>query len=267
MLPAVVLDQPAHVVREREVRRRDHVHVHPEARGREQHGVAHAVAVTEPRHGLALEPAAVLEDRERVADRLDRVVPVAGFAVDDRDRRRVGQLAQDGDRLRARHDRVQEATEHAPRVGHAFAARQVHLARPQVDGVAAELRHPGLEADAGARRRVVEDHPEVPAGQERRHVQLAMELLEDDREMDELEQFLTRVHLVGHEVATAELGERRQLAALHLVRQCHRLRSFRRARRQHGVLIGQTINSRGVRDAPAHRAAASGPQACGFSLR
>ena len=195
------------------MRRRRHVDVHPEPAEGEHDRVAHAVAVAQPRHRLALEMAAVLQDRERVADRLDRVVPVAGFAVDHRDGRRVGQLAQHGDGLRPSHDRVEEPREHATGVGHAFSAGQVHLSRPQVDGVAAQFGHPRLEADPGAGRRVVEDHAEVSAGQERRHVQLAMEVLEYHRELDQLEQFLARVHLVGHEVAAAELRQRRQRPA------------------------------------------------------
>ena len=227
------------------MRRRGDVDVHAQPAERQQDRVAHAVAVAEPRHGLALEPAAVLEDRQRVADRLDRVVPVAGLAVDDRDRRGVGQLAQNGDRLRARHDRVQEATEHAPRIGHALAAGQVHLSRPQVDGMAAQLRHPGLEADSRACRRVVEDHAEVPARQERRHVQLAMEVLQHHRELDQFEQLLARVHLVGHEIAAAELRQRRQRPALQLMGLGHRQAILHSPGTRR--LIGQTIKPRGVR--------------------
>ena len=211
--------------------------------------VAHAVAVAEPRHRLALEAAAVLEDRERVAEGLDRVVPVSGLAVDDGDGRRLGQLAQHGDGLRPRHDRVQETREHATCVGHALAAGKMHLPRSQVDGVAAQLRHAGLEADARARRRVVEDHAQMPAGQERRHMQLVMEVFERHRQLDQLEQLLPRIGLVGHEVAAAELRQRRQRPALQLMRLGHRPAILHSPGTRH--LIGQTIKPSGVLKRPS----------------
>ena len=69
-----------------------------------------------------------------------------------------GELGERGVKGGARHDGVDEAADHAGRVGHRLVAAQVDLAGAQVLGVAAELGHAGLEADARAGGGMLEDH-------------------------------------------------------------------------------------------------------------
>jgi len=68
----------------------------------------------------------------------------------------LGELVAEG----AHHDRVAVAAEDPRRVAERLAAADLGPLRRQVDRVAAELEHADLERDAGARRRLLEDHAE-----------------------------------------------------------------------------------------------------------
>ncbi len=139
--------------------RRRHHHAAAEAAHGERHRGAHRVgALADEGAGEALDSAEVLEDGERVGHRLHRVVVVVGEAVDHRDGGVLDQLRQGRVERGARHDRVDQAADDAGRVGQRLVAAQVDLAGAQVLRVAAELGHAGLEADARARRRVLEEH-------------------------------------------------------------------------------------------------------------
>ena len=78
-------------------------------------------------------------------------------------------LREDVDLLlveRADQERADEARQHERRVAVALAPRQLEVARGQVQRHPAELGDAHLEADAGARGRLVEDHPDRPSGQD-----------------------------------------------------------------------------------------------------
>ena len=68
----------------------------------------------------------------------------------------------------AQHDGIDVLAEDAGEVGHALALAQADLAAAQEDAGAAELGHGRLEADARAQRRLLEDHAEDAARQQRR---------------------------------------------------------------------------------------------------
>ena len=79
----------------------------------------------------------------------------------------LGELLDVRLRERADHDRVEVAREHGRRVLDRLAAAELEVVRGEVEPGAAELRDADLERDARARRRLLEDHPERPAGEER----------------------------------------------------------------------------------------------------
>ena len=78
-----------------------------------------------------------------------------------------GELGERGVKGGAGHDGVDQPAHHTGRVGHGLVAAQVDLAGAQVLGVAAQLGHAGLEADAGARGGLLEDHRQAAPGEER----------------------------------------------------------------------------------------------------
>ena len=100
----------------------------------------HVRAVADPRDADAVERAEPLADRQRVGERLARML-VRGERVDHRDRRRLGPRLELVVRERADRERVEVAREHLRRVLERLAARELHLA-PAVSVIAraAELR-------------------------------------------------------------------------------------------------------------------------------
>ena len=140
----------------------------PKRAGDPHQRVADVVAVAEVGEADAVEAAEPLADRHRVGERLQRVGEV-GEPVDDRDRRMLGERVDLGLVEGADQERADEAREDERRVAVALAARELQIGGGQVQRHPAELGDPDLEADAGAGRRLVEDHPDRPAGQ---HAQL-----------------------------------------------------------------------------------------------
>ncbi len=142
--------------------------MHAEA-GREPHQrVADVVAVAEVGEPDALEATEPLADRHRVGECLQRVGEV-GEPVDHRDRGVLGERVDLVLVERADQEGADEAREHERRVAVALAARELEVGGGKVERHPAELRDPDLEPDAGAGRRLVEDHPDRPA---RQHAQL-----------------------------------------------------------------------------------------------
>ena len=130
--------------------------------------MADVVAVAEVGDAHALEAAEPLADRHRVGERLQRMREI-GEPVDDRDRGVLGERVDLGLVERADQERADEPREHERGVAVALAAGELQVGGGQVERHAAELRDPDLEADAGAGRRLVEDHPDRAA---REHAQL-----------------------------------------------------------------------------------------------
>jgi len=114
----------------------------------------------------------------------------------------LGDLLAEG----ADEETVTVAVDDARRVANGLAARGLHLVGAHVEGLGPELRRAGLEADARARRKLLEDHREGLATQgfeDLTHGALALEL---DRRVDEV------ADLLGGEV-----GELQEVLALEMV--------------------------------------------------
>jgi len=90
----------------------------------------------------------------------------------------------------AGHDALDVPGHDAGDVGDAFALAQADLRRAEVQRVAAEVLHANLEGDAGAQRRLLEDHAQHLA-LEYRAVAAALPLpLEEDGQVEHLLQIL-----------------------------------------------------------------------------
>jgi hypothetical protein len=144
----------------------------------------------------------VLAHREQVADDLRGMV-VVGEPVDD------GHLAvarELHDRLvleRTRLDHVAHPREHLGRVVERLAHAEVDLAGLEVERVAAELGHRHLEGDAGARGGLLEDHPQRAVVEQQRHSRVAVGVLEQADQPDQLLEFLAAEFLGIDEVPHA----------------------------------------------------------------
>jgi hypothetical protein len=169
------LDRSAHL-HGRAPRSRDRVRVglmalgrgrdeaHPEAGRADHQRDAHVVPIAEIGEAGAREPAQPLANRHQVGERL-AWVRVVREPVDDGDVRVLGELLNVLLREGADHDCVEVALEHVRRVLDRLAAAELEVAGGEVEAVAAELGDPDLEGDAGARRRLLEDHAEAAAGE------------------------------------------------------------------------------------------------------
>ena len=137
--------------------------IEPEDGGGLDPRMGHVVAVADPGEARAarLERAGAepLPDGEQIGEHLTRVRQI-GEAVDHRHRREARQLLGDVVPEGADDDGVAVAAEHARGVAQRLAAADLRALRGEIDGVAAELVHADLEADARARRGLLEDHPE-----------------------------------------------------------------------------------------------------------
>ena len=168
--------------------------------------MAHVVvAVADPGQPPALEVAQPLAQRLHVGQRLARMVQV-GQAVDHRRGGRGRQLLDVGVRVGADHDRVQVAAEHDAGVADRLAPAQLHLGGGQVDGAPAQLVHADLERHARARRRLLEDQPERPPGQQGVGDPRALHRLQLVGQIEHGDHLLGREILDAQEVATGERG-------------------------------------------------------------
>ncbi len=123
----------------------------------------HVVGVAGPRHlAPADRPAMLLEGHDVGHDLAGMRAPRQ--PVDDRHGGMLRKLEQHVVLEGADHDGVDIARQHAGGVGDGLAAAELHLLAGEHDGVAAELAHGDVERDAGAGRRLVEDHRQHLAG-------------------------------------------------------------------------------------------------------
>ncbi len=139
--------------------------LHPERGAEERQGLVDVVAVADEGDHEALEPPEALLDREHVGQGLAGVL-AQGQPVDDRDRGLRGELHGDLVRPGPDDDRVHHPLEVAGHVMDALAGAQDGVVG-QVDCVAAHLGHAGLEADLGAKARLLEEHGQGATGQRR----------------------------------------------------------------------------------------------------
>ena len=82
-------------------------------------------------------------------------------------RRGAGEAFERLVRVRAHHDRIDVAGEHARGVLGRLARADHEVAAVRDERVAAELRHPDFERDARAQARLFEEHPERLAAEQR----------------------------------------------------------------------------------------------------
>ena len=142
--------------------------LHPECGAEQRERVVDVVAVPDEGDDETLERPESLAHREHVGQRLAWVF-AQGQAVDDRDRCLRREL--DGDLVRAGpdDDPVDEPLEVACHVADAL-ARPEHDVVGQVDRVAPELCHPGLERHPRPEARLLEQHGQRPPDQRRGHM-------------------------------------------------------------------------------------------------
>src|SRR6185312_17403479 len=95
------------------------------------------------------------------------------------------------------------------RVAERLAAAELEVAGREVERVAAELGHPDLEGDAGARRGLLKDHRERAAGEEMVLLAARLALLQVVGEIEH-----------GQEVVAAPVGDPREAAALQALERC-----------------------------------------------
>ena len=138
-------------------------HLHPERGAQQGQRVVDVVAVADEREHEALQPSEPLLHGEHVGERLAGML-AQGQAVDDRDVGLGGELQGDLVRTCPDHDRVDDPLEVAGHVTDALAGAE-HGVVGQVDGVAAELGHPGLEGDPCPQARLLEEHRQRAPGQ------------------------------------------------------------------------------------------------------
>jgi len=135
------------------------------------------VAVADEGQADPLQPAGRLAEGQQVGHRLAGVRGV-GEGVDDGDRGVPGQLLDGRVGVGPHGEGVDELADHAREIGHALPDPEAHVLAAEEDRVAAELRNGGLETDAGPHRRLLEDHPQRPAGQRRRPLPAAVRTLQ-----------------------------------------------------------------------------------------
>jgi hypothetical protein len=165
--------------------------IHADLGGPFQPGMAHIVAVPDERHAETADPAALLPEREQVAEDLHGVMGVRQ-PVDHRNLRIPGQpldhLVTEG----AGHDRVDPSLQIPRRILHRLPFAQADVRGCQVDGVAAELRHTRLEGHPGPERRLLENHGQRLSAEDRMQNPLPSLCLEVGRHLEEGRDVLRR---------------------------------------------------------------------------
>jgi len=142
--------------------------LHPERRAEQRQRVVDVIPVPDERDHEALEPTEPLAHREDIREGLARMLSQRQ-AVDDRDLGLGRQLDRDLVRPRPDDDRVDEPIEVTGDISDALTLAEHHV-MGQVDRVATQLGHPGLEGDPRAQARLLEQHRQRPAGERRRDV-------------------------------------------------------------------------------------------------
>ena len=117
----------------------------------------HVVGVADPGDLGALDRAAMLFEGLDVGHHLAGM-GAARQPVDHRHVRGAGEIEQIVMVEDADHDRIDIAAHDAGGVGQRLLAGELHLVARQEHRLAAELAHADIEADAGARRLLLEDH-------------------------------------------------------------------------------------------------------------
>ena len=126
--------------------------------------MAHVVAVADIGDAEPGQLAEAFSQGHGVGESLERM-GVVGQAVDDGDRRMLGELLDLRLVVRPDHQGRQEAREHECRVAVRLPACQLQLGGREEERHAAQLRDSDLERDPRPRRRLVEDQADRPPGE------------------------------------------------------------------------------------------------------
>ena len=154
-------------LRRRKLGRRRDIDREAETRGGVNPARQHIVAVADPGDRAPANVAQTLLEGEEIRHDLAGMREF-GEAVDDGHRGVARQLGQIVVRENADHDGVDEARQHARRVGDALASSDLHLIAREHDRLAAQIAHGEIEGDAGAGRGLVEDERQIFAGERTR---------------------------------------------------------------------------------------------------
>jgi hypothetical protein len=133
-------------------------------------------------------------------------VGVVGEAVDHGDLRIARELVDVGLGERPDHDRVEVAREDERGVLDRLAAAELEVGGREVEADPAELPDPDLERDPGAGRRLLEDHPERPAGKKTLLLAGGLGVLQLVGQVEHTQ-----------EVLAAPVGDSREVSALEVV--------------------------------------------------
>src|SRR2546427_8421686 len=123
-------------------------------------------------------------------------------AVDHGNTRMLGQQLNGTVREGPGHDPLDPALQVSGNIRHAFPRAQLDVLWRQVNGVAAQLPHPGLKRHAGPQRWLLKDHGQNSAGQQRRPVARLRTTLEVDSGVQHETDLLRREVVYGQEIAS-----------------------------------------------------------------
>lgn len=130
-------------------------------------------------------------------------VQVIGQAIDDRHAGVGGEFGQGAVGEGADHYRVKHARHNDRAVTDRLAATQLGVARRQEDRLATQLDHAGFERDAGARRGLLEDHPQYAVFQRLEQYAAVTQVLELNASTDHADQLFGRAIHQGEKVPCA----------------------------------------------------------------
>ena len=168
--------------------------------------MAHIVPIPHEHDPEAGDLSALLPQREEVTQDLHGVVDV-GQPVDHRNPRVAGQLLHHLMAEGAGHDGVHPALQVAGRVLHRLPLPQSDVRGGEIDSMAAELGHPGLEGDAGPKRGLLEDQGQRLSAQDGMQdplPSLSLEVLRQPEQVGDVvgRQIVQREQMPDHDVSS-----------------------------------------------------------------
>src|SRR5712691_11675884 len=124
--------------------------------------------------------------------------------VDHGHTRMLGQHLNGTVREGPSHDPLDPSLQVSGNIRHAFPRAQLNVLRPQINGVAAQLPHPGLKRHAGPQRWLLKDHGQHSAGQQRRPVARLRAALQVRRHVEDVAELLWREVVYRNEISSAK---------------------------------------------------------------
>ena len=175
--------------------------------------MADVVAVADVGEAQAAQVAESRSQGQQVAERLDRV-EAFGQAVVDRHGRAGGECFEIGLAGEPAGDAVDVAAHDVGGVGQRFAARQLQIVDAEKGRMAAELLHAGFEGVARPRARVLEDHAERLAEQQRMRRSGRPQRFQPERRLEQV----SRVRGIARDCANRNLMQTDKREKLSMLR-------------------------------------------------